>query len=52
MLPKAAYVADLGDASDDSMQEIDAKIQKSVRRIIGLKESVPDSYMHVQRTVD
>ena len=52
VLPKAAYVADLGDASDDSIQELDAKIRKCVRRFIGLKESVPDSYTHVQRTGD
>ena len=46
VLPKAACVADLGDASDDSMQELDPKIRKCVRRILGLKKSVPDTYIH------
>ena len=46
VLPKAACVADLGDASNDSMQELDPKIRKCVRRILGLKKSVPDTYIH------
>ena len=34
ILSKAEYVADLGYASNDSMQEFDAKVRRCVRRIL------------------